>query len=192
MGHVSRIYLGIDCATPYLSLALVDESRGPLAAFAEDVGRDHAARIVSELARLFDRAGLGPGEVHGIGVGVGPGSYTGVRVALATAKGLARAWGVPLGGVSTLAAIAAGGLRPGELGAAALDARRGNVYVAVYLRSDDPEELRLVEVRGVAKLPRAGLAERLDGVRVIEGVPPAAEHTAVAACAGDPVEAVYL
>jgi tRNA threonylcarbamoyladenosine biosynthesis protein TsaB len=189
---VSRIYLGIDCATPYLSLALFDDSRGPLAAFAEEVGRDHAARIVSELVRLFDRAGLAPGDVAGIGVGVGPGSYTGVRVALATAKGLGRAWGVPLGGVSTLAAIAANGLLPGELGAAALDARHGNVYAAVYRRPDDRTELRLEEVRAVAKLPRAGLAERLGGVRVIEGVAPSAVHTAAAARAGDPAEAVYL
>lgn len=192
MGAVSRVFLGIDCATPYLSLALVDEDRGPLATFAEDVGRDHAARIVPELARLFERAGLAPGDVAGIGVGVGPGSYTGVRVALATASGLARSWGVPVGGVSTLAAIAARGLQPGELAAAALDARHGNVYAAVYRRSDDPTELGLEEERAVTKLPRAGLARRLGGVRVIEGVAPAAEHTATAARAGKPAEPVYL
>ncbi len=192
---MSRLYLGIDCATPFLSLALWDDVRGQVAAFQEEVGRDHAARIVGELAELFRRGSAAPSAVHAIGVGVGPGSYTGVRVALATAAGLGRAWNVTVAGVPTLAAMAAGALRPGESAAVALDARRGNVYAAVYRRPEPAtilEAMRLEELRAVAKLPREGLATRLGARRVIEDAAPSAAYTAAAARELRPAVAVYL
>ncbi|MEJ2287950.1 MAG: tRNA (adenosine(37)-N6)-threonylcarbamoyltransferase complex dimerization subunit type 1 TsaB [Deinococcales bacterium] len=189
---MSDVYLGIDSATPYLSLALWSAERGLLAEFREDVGRDHAARIVPELERLFARARTPKGAVAGIGVGVGPGSYTGVRVGVATAKGLARAWGVGLGGASTLAALALNALRPGETAAATLDARRGNVYAALYRRPDDPTDLRLEVLRAPVKIARTALTEALGHVHTIEGGPPDAALTAAMASAGDPAEPVYL
>ncbi len=192
MGPVSRVYLGIDSATPHLSLALWSPERGLLAEFRTEVGRDHAARIVIELDELFTRARLERGAVDGIGVGVGPGSYTGVRVGLATAKGLARAWGAPLGGASTLAALALAGLLPGESGTAALDARRGNVYAARFRRPRDPTDLRLEPQGPVEKIARTLLAERLGAERAIEGGAPDAALTAAAAAAGEPAEALYL
>ena len=81
-------YLGLDCSSPYLALALYDG--GVLASFCEDVGRDHAKRITGALDTLFEQAGLTPGDLRGVSVGVGPGSYTGLRVGIATAQGLAR------------------------------------------------------------------------------------------------------
>lgn len=192
MGTVSDVYLGIDSATSFLSLALWSTARGLLAEVREDVGRDHAARIVLELQRLFDRAGTEPGAVAGIGVGVGPGSYTGVRVGLATAKGLARAWGVPLGGASTLAALGLAGLRPGETGVAALDARRGNVYAALFRRPNDPTDPRLEVLRPPAKLARGMLADELGTSRIIEGAAPDAMLSAASARVRAPAEAIYL
>lgn len=192
MAAVNATFLGVDCATPFLSLALWNRQRGVLADFRDEVGRDHTSRIVPELERLFARAQLAPGRLAGIGVGVGPGSYTGVRVAIATAKGLARAWGVTVGGGSTLAAIALSALQPGETGVAALDARRGNVYAALYRRREDPSEPRLQVLRFPAKLPRDRLQEHFEGVRVVEGVAPDAAAVAAAALDGAPVEALYL
>jgi tRNA threonylcarbamoyladenosine biosynthesis protein TsaB len=191
MGDVSALYLGIDTATRFLSLALWESDRGLLAEVREDVGRDHAARIVHELRYLFDRARAEPASVAGIGVGVGPGSYTGVRVGLATAQGLARAWNVPLAGASTLAAMALTGLEPGESGAAVLDARRGNVYAALYRRAADPTDLRLDVLRPPAKLPRESLAT-LGAERIVEDTVPDAALAASAAPFGAPAEAVYL
>lgn len=189
---MSHVYLGIDSATRYLSLALWNDERGLLAEYREDLGREHAARIVPELARLFDRARLPPGGVSAIGVGVGPGSYTGVRVGVATAKGLARAWGVPLGGASTLAAIALTALLPGETGVAALDARRGNVYAAIYRRPEDPTDLRFEVLEAPAKVPRSWLQARGAELRVVEDAAPDASLTAAMAREGDPAEASYL
>ncbi len=196
MERVNGIYLGIDSATRYLALALWHDERGLLAEYAEDLGRDHASRIVPELQRLFERARLEPGAVDGIGVGVGPGSYTGVRVGMATARGLGRAWGVPVAGASTLAGIALRGLAPGERGVAVVDARRGNVYAARFLRPRDPTEYRLTPLDEPRKLPREALAERaVEGdarLRVVEGVPPDAAHTAAVAGDEAPLEALYL
>lgn len=189
---MSRLFLGIDCATPYLSLALWDDRDGELSSFAEDVGRDHAARTVSELDALFARAGVSRGAVAGVGVGTGPGSYTGVRVGVATARGLGRGLGVPVAGASTLAAVAARALAPGERGAAVLDARRGNVYAALYRRSEDPADLRLETLAAPTKLVRDELARRFGPVRLVEGVAPLAAAIAAAAGEGAPADPVYL
>ena len=192
MGGVNPVHLGIDSATRFLALALWSPERGLLAEYREDVGRDHAARIVLEIERLFARARIEPAAVTGVGVGVGPGSYTGVRVGIATAQGLARAWGVPLGGASTLAALALAGLLPGASGIAALDARRGNVYAARYRRPDDPADLRLETLHPAEKLARSSLVERLGSDTVIEGCGPDAALTASMALSGEPAEAIYL
>ncbi len=192
MGDVTRAYLGIDSATRYLALALWDEERGLLAEYAEDVGREHAARVVPELQRLLDRARLTPADVAGIGVGIGPGSYTGVRVGVATARGLARAWGVPLGGASTLAGIALRALRAGEAGVAVIDARRGNVYAAAFERPGDPTVPRPLPRGAPEKVGRGDLQARFGALRVLEGVPPDACHAAFEAREPAAPEPLYL
>lgn len=189
---MTRVFLGLDCATRFLALALWDERRGTLASFVEDVGREHAARVVNEIAALFERAGVARGALAGVGVGVGPGSYTGVRVGVATARGLGRAWDVPVAGTSTLAAMAAGGLAPGETGVAAVDARRGNVYAALYRRPEDPDDLRVRTLQGPAKLARSALETRFGSVPVVEGVAPSAAAIAAGALEGAAAEPVYL
>jgi len=67
---------------------------------------EHAARLLPAIDLVLSQCGVGPGELSGIVVGEGPGSFTGVRVAAATAKGLAMARGVPLRPASSLAAAA--------------------------------------------------------------------------------------
>ncbi len=135
------IYLGIDTSTSFLSLALWSPE-GLEVRFQEAIGRDHAKRLILELDHLFEQASVKQAKVKktdltAIGVGIGPGSYTGLRVGIASAKGLARALGIPLGGVDSLAASAYGCLKIGEKGLITLDARRGNVYAGLYQKTPD-------------------------------------------------------
>jgi tRNA threonylcarbamoyl adenosine modification protein YeaZ len=127
------LYLGIDTASAYLALALWSPN-STLASSCEAVEREHARLIVTALDKLVAKAGAKRRDIAAIGVGIGPGSYTGLRVGVATAKGLARGLGVALAGFSSLAAMAYGGLHEGEEGVFALDARRGNVYAARFVK----------------------------------------------------------
>jgi tRNA threonylcarbamoyl adenosine modification protein YeaZ len=98
----------------------------------------HASDLLPRLARLLERAGVertaGRLRLGGIFVGLGPGSYTGLRVGIATALGLARACGAPLYGLSSFEALAFAELAPGAEGTVALDARAGRFYHARYRR----------------------------------------------------------
>ncbi|WP_019585399.1 tRNA (adenosine(37)-N6)-threonylcarbamoyltransferase complex dimerization subunit type 1 TsaB [Deinococcus apachensis] len=127
----AAVTLALDTATPFLTLALAWE--GGEATFSEEVGRAHAERLADAAQGLFERAGL-PFRAGQIVIGTGPGSYTGVRVGASYALGLARVWGAPVLGVSTLEALVHGpdGTVPEGEVAVSLDARRGNVYGAVY------------------------------------------------------------
>ena len=95
--------LSIDTATAGCSVALIAADGTVLAEAHEIVGRGHAERLVPMIAELTAAR-----RVSRIAVGCGPGSFTGIRVGIAAARGLALGWGVPLTGVSSLALIAVG------------------------------------------------------------------------------------
>jgi tRNA threonylcarbamoyl adenosine modification protein YeaZ len=122
--------LVIDSATAACSAALIDGST-IVAERHEVVGRGHAERLIPMIEEL-----LGGRRPHAILVDCGPGSFTGVRVGLAAAHGLAIGWGVPLSGYSSLAAIAAGARQEdrGEEIAVALEAGHGQLFVQSYAR----------------------------------------------------------
>jgi tRNA threonylcarbamoyladenosine biosynthesis protein TsaB len=100
----------------------VQEGRELAFASAED---GHAAqRALVLVDEVLERAGRAPGDISQIVAGCGPGSFTGLRIGIATARGLALGLGVPCSGASTLEALAAGA--PGAL--ALIDARRGELF----------------------------------------------------------------
>jgi tRNA threonylcarbamoyladenosine biosynthesis protein TsaB len=184
------VYLGLDTATPYLSLALWSPEHGVVRGFSENIGRDHAKRIMVEIENLFQRVNVVPWQLAGIGVGVGPGSYTGVRVGIATAKALAKGLNVPLVGVNTLAAMAYGVLKDGEQGVVAMDARRGYVYANVFeKRGEEILELSLPQ-----KIELIKLQEHHPSRLYFQDSCPDAHY--IAQCVyknkAVPVEAVYL
>lgn len=182
------VRLGLDTSGPHLALALAAEGGIVLARRAARVERDHAARLVPELDALLRDASVTRDRIGGVTVGVGPGSYTGLRVGLAAGQALATAWSVPLVGVDSLALVAWAGLEAGETGVAVRDARRGNVYAAVYRR--DGDELTLVEAS--AKRPRDAVLEAWPEARWLEDVPPDAAWAAMGRGDARPAEAVYL
>ncbi len=168
------LYLGIDTATPYLALALWSPGGGALASYGEEVGRDHAKRLVGELDRLMREAGVKRRELRGVAVGLGPGSYTGLRVGIASAKGLARGLGVPLYGVSTLEAMASSSLATGQTAVVALEAGRGRVYAAAFKRG-----VRGITPLGeISKPARAEIPSLYPGLKLIENQPPDAAYIA--------------
>ena len=95
--------LVIETATPACSVALLDGDH-VLAARHELVGRGHAERLVPMIGEVLAEAGQKGADL--ILVDCGPGSFTGIRVGLAAARGLALAWGVPVSGFSALALLA--------------------------------------------------------------------------------------
>jgi tRNA threonylcarbamoyladenosine biosynthesis protein TsaB len=115
------LILAFDMATSVVTSALVRDGV-PL---AEHVSRPRS--VLEDVDALHREAGVDQGEIDALAVGTGPGSFTGVRVALATARALAFALDVPAAGVSTLDVLAAGA--PGAV--PVIDAKRGEVFALV-------------------------------------------------------------
>jgi tRNA threonylcarbamoyladenosine biosynthesis protein TsaB len=126
------IVLGLDTAT---WTAAVGVARGD-AVLAEDIeptSRSHVASLPHLVERVLARAGLGIRDVEAVAVSIGPGSFTGLRIGLGLAKGLAFAGHLPLATVPTLDALAhVAGAAPGTTVCAALDARKREVYAALF------------------------------------------------------------
>ncbi len=166
------LYLGIDSATPYLSLSLCSE-KSILASFCERLERNHAKRIIPEINGLFSQTGATKSDLVAIGVGLGPGSYTGLRIGIAVAKGLARALEIPLVGASTLEAIAAPHLSIDQPEVVVLlEAHRGNAYVGHYKWHEGN-----VEQKELKKVARDNLRE-YSQLPLIENAPPKASYLA--------------
>lgn len=107
-------------------------------------GASGTALLFSAVREVLGEAGIGPGELNVLGVGRGPGSFTGVRTAVMGAKTLAEVLRIPLVAPNSLAVIAAGAASRGHV-FVAVDARRKEVYHALFfLGGDDEEELPLL------------------------------------------------
>lgn len=128
-----RPFLAFDTSTDHLALALgdLDESGAVLA--AEDFPAPRAANtvVLSAAERLLDSAGLESRDLACVAVGRGPGSFTGVRIGVATGKGLAHGLRMPLVGFGTLDAVARRVSAEGLVGVLG-DAMRGEVYPALF------------------------------------------------------------
>lgn len=123
--------LTIQTATPAGSVALTQGER-LLGEFHLDVRRTHGSWLLPAIEQLLGVAGLAAAELDAFAVTIGPGSFTGLRVGLATAKGLAQATGKPLLGVSTLQTLAMQAPHAALSVCALLDARKGEVYAGLY------------------------------------------------------------
>ena len=99
--------------------------------------RPHASDLLPALDRLLSKTGQSVRDLELLVVGTGPGSFTGLRVAVATALGLARGCGTVLFGQPSWEAVCWRELRQGEAAAIVLDARQGELYFARYRRASD-------------------------------------------------------
>jgi len=134
------IVLALDTALAAASAVVAVEGQ-ILGLRCEPMARGHQEAIATLTREAMAEAGVTFKALDRIGVTVGPGSFTGLRVGLAFAKGLALAWDTPLTGLGSLAALAAS--VEGERVIAAVDAGRGQVY---FQRSDEePQQLPLAD-----------------------------------------------
>ncbi|MCQ6562689.1 tRNA (adenosine(37)-N6)-threonylcarbamoyltransferase complex dimerization subunit type 1 TsaB [Paenibacillus mendelii] len=142
------VVLAVDTSTALMAVALVrgEETLGSLQSLAE---RNHSVLTVTKLKALLDECGISPEELGGIAVGRGPGSYTGMRIAVTVGKTLAWVWEKPLLGVSSLEALAFGALQMNaesmDWYVPLMDARRGQVYTALFAASENGTWTRLEE-----------------------------------------------
>jgi tRNA threonylcarbamoyladenosine biosynthesis protein TsaB len=126
------IVLGLDTCLSSCSVAVLDGER-VLASAREVMARGHQERLAPMAQQVMAEAGLAFGKLDRIAVTVGPGSFTGLRVGIAFAKGLALALDLPTVGVGTLEALAAEALQEfGGLVFPAIDARRGQLYLQAF------------------------------------------------------------
>jgi tRNA threonylcarbamoyladenosine biosynthesis protein TsaB len=128
--------LAIDTSSAVSVLSLVEGSR-VLASDAQSTEQRHAETLLPRIAAMLEATGHRLSSVELIAVGLGPGSFTGLRVGLATAKGLALATAIPLRGVHSLQALARGALQHADVALAVADAGRGEVLGAAYERAAD-------------------------------------------------------
>lgn len=128
--------LAFDTSSSACTAALFDGSGTCIARRDEIIGRGHAERLVPMIAELLE--GQSAGRII---VGVGPGSFTGIRVAIAAAHGLAIGWNAELAAMSSLALIAAG--IEAEDVAVAVIGGHGELFVQEFVASGEPiSELR--------------------------------------------------
>jgi tRNA threonylcarbamoyladenosine biosynthesis protein TsaB len=135
--------LSIETSTSICSVAIHEQ--GELLALAEikEPGA-HAEKLLLLVDEVFEKAGLSFGDLDAVAVSQGPGSYTGLRIGVSTAKGIAYALEIPLVGINTLQAMAASQLvAPGDYVVAVLDARRKEVYTQTF--GDSLQELSPIE-----------------------------------------------
>jgi tRNA threonylcarbamoyl adenosine modification protein YeaZ len=158
--------LVIETATAACSVALLADGR-VIEARYEEIGRGHAERLVPMIAEL-----TGGGRAPRILVDVGPGSFTGGRVGIAAARGLALGWGSEVRGFSSLALVAAAALarRPSPRIAALLEAGHGEVFMQMFDATLVPLDAVTSRPPAVAAAALAGIPAAGSGVRRLAGL----------------------
>lgn len=129
------IVLAIDCSAGLCASCVCDTgSDRELGREVRDLGKGHAEHLMAVIDAALERAGRTFADLDAVAVSIGPGSFTGIRVGVSTARGLALALGIPAIGVTTLEALAAEAARqfPGRAVLAALDGGRGEIHAALY------------------------------------------------------------
>jgi tRNA threonylcarbamoyladenosine biosynthesis protein TsaB len=165
--------LGIDTATAVASVALVEDgklvaeeiqsNRENLSARTGALPRgNHAEIVISLIQSVLTKAATSNADLSGIAVSIGPGSFTGVRIGLATAKGIAYEGGLPIVGVSTLQANAARVTDFEGIICSLLDARKSEVYFALFSR--EAHQIKRITIDAVTSLDAL-----LDQIRNCEG-----------------------
>ena len=156
--------LAFDTSSAACTAALFDGEGACLAHRDERIGRGHAERLVPMIAELLDGR-----RADSILVGVGPGSFTGIRVAIAAAHGLAIGWGAELSGMSSLALLAAGAGSRDEVAAAVIGGH-GELFIQQFdgTSGEPASELRNLPPASAAAVTTASLVIGSGAAQLVE------------------------
>jgi len=148
---MSPLLLALDTSTRIASVAVFDGQQ-VLSETTWLAGREHSTRLLVEVGIALERIGRCADDLTGLVVASGPGSYTGVRVALSVAKGMAGGLGTPAWGVSSLEVLALAA-EPSELPVrAVIEAGRGRYATALYSHGVAEEDPRLATIEQLTAL----------------------------------------
>ena len=152
------IVLGLETSTEVGGIALIDEG-GLIAELSLSLPQNHSLRLLPSLDALLKLANMSLKEIGGIAISLGPGSFTGLRIGLSTAKGIALALEKPLVGVPTLDALALPFSYSPLLLCPMIDAKKGEVFTALY----NGEGGRLHRLTPFYSLSPQGVIEKIGG-----------------------------
>ena len=130
------IIIGIETATERLSASILIENEQILERH-KDSHSSHCELLTGFILELVNEANITMDEIDCVAVSVGPGSFTGLRIGIATAMGLAYGLGIPACGINTLMGLAWNSVEHGKLICPVIDAKRSEVYTALYRTGDD-------------------------------------------------------
>lgn len=138
------LILGIETSTSIGGVALID-NKGLIAEYRLNIGMVHSERLVPAIDRILSDAGIRLENLDGIAVSIGPGSFTGLRIGLSTAKGIQAATGKSVIPVPTLDAMAAMAQFSGCQICPMIDARKKEVYAAIFEHSNSSGISRITD-----------------------------------------------
>lgn len=150
------LVLGIETATKTGGVALVGD-KGVVAEYTSNIEVTHSERLMAMVDRLLTDTGMSLASVEGFAVSTGPGSFTGLRIGIATIKGISLATNKPIAAVPTLAALAWNLPHAVHAVCPLLDAKKKEVYAALYRQNRGRQESVMPET----VLPLAELAARI-------------------------------
>jgi len=125
------VILGIETSTKTCGVAVTDGGK-VRDEISLRLGLYHSEKLVPLVDEILRRNGMAIQDIDGIAVSIGPGSFTGIRVGVSTARGLAQSLNIPLVGIPSLDALALGIGTSGELVCPMIDALRREIYTALY------------------------------------------------------------
>ncbi|QGG49102.1 tRNA (adenosine(37)-N6)-threonylcarbamoyltransferase complex dimerization subunit type 1 TsaB [Heliorestis convoluta] len=123
--------LGLDCSTTVTTIAIVSDEKVIAETFLHTQGT-HSERLMPALEQTLALSRCKLSDLHGFAVAIGPGSFTGLRIALASVKGMAHPLGLPVVAIPTLDALARNIAHSSAFICPILDARKSEVYTALY------------------------------------------------------------
>lgn len=165
------IILGIDTSSAVCGLALSEAASGETVAMAQvalQIPNAHSEKIMPLLAELLLKAGIDKKEIGAIAVSIGPGSFTGLRIGLSTAKGLAYGLRIPLAGIPTLDVIAEKAAFIENPLFVATSSRKNEFYFCSYIKGQRNSDYQVVSADELIKKIKPGTALICDAAEIIK------------------------